>query len=149
MFYCEACREKNDWPDSIMTSRGRCEVCGETANCYDRPSSSLPDRKVAPKPVEEPMAEKKSKLTPPDEDQCQCDRPNGHTFMTFGGAPGYVRCRNTPIVIVTEREVTNDDGERGSMSLCAHCFNVLIGQKGDDFATVRAIEREGDDKGVR
>ena len=146
MFYCEACRKKHKWPDSIGRSRGRCEMCGKTADCYDRPSSSLPDRKPE---KEKPVAKKKGKLTPPDEDQCQCERPNGNTFMTFGGVPGHVRCRNKPIVIVTEREVTNEDGEQGSMALCPHCYNKFIEQMGDDFATVRAIEREGDDKGVR
>jgi len=97
------------------------------------------------------MGKKKAKpeMTPPDEKQCQCERPNGATFMTFGMAPGLVRCKNKPIVIVTEREVTNKDGERGSMSLCPHCYNKFVEKLGDDFATVRAIERPGEDKGVR
>lgn len=97
------------------------------------------------------MSKKKEKttLTPPDEDQCQSERPNGATFMTLGMAPGLVRCRNKPIVIATEREVTHEDGEKGSMSLCAHCMNKLIEQMGYDAVTFRAIEREGDDKGVR
>lgn len=42
MFYCEDCRKRNDWPDSLSLSRGQCEACGKTAHCYDRPSSTLP-----------------------------------------------------------------------------------------------------------
>jgi hypothetical protein len=42
MFFCEACRRKNNWPDSIFRSRGKCEVCGNVANCSDVPSKYLP-----------------------------------------------------------------------------------------------------------
>ncbi len=42
MFYCEDCRVKKDWPVSVMNSMGACEICGEAAECYDRPSRSLP-----------------------------------------------------------------------------------------------------------
>jgi uncharacterized protein YeaC (DUF1315 family) len=35
MFYCEGCRVKNDWPDGYALSRGKCEVCGKNAVCYD------------------------------------------------------------------------------------------------------------------
>jgi hypothetical protein len=42
MFYCEACREKNQWPESWSKSRGLCEVCGTTAVCNDIPSNQLP-----------------------------------------------------------------------------------------------------------
>lgn len=143
MFYCEKCRKKNKWPESGMGSHGRCEVCGKTADCHDTPSSVLPD---PPKPKKGKTP--KSKLTPVDEAQCQCERPNGANFMTLGMAPGLVRCRNTPIVLATEAEATHEDGERGSMALCGHCMNRLIDQMGYEAVTFRAIEREGDDKGV-
>lgn len=42
MFYCEPCRAKNEWPDSLGKSYGKCEVCDEVRSCYDRPSSTLP-----------------------------------------------------------------------------------------------------------
>ena len=42
MFYCELCREIRNWPESMIRSRGRCEICGLTASCYDVPSSALP-----------------------------------------------------------------------------------------------------------
>jgi hypothetical protein len=48
MFYCEDCRVKNDWPTSMVTSHGACELCGKGASCWDRPSSSLPPLKPVP-----------------------------------------------------------------------------------------------------
>jgi len=42
MFYCEKCRKKRRWPESLTKSYGPCECCGKTAECHDRPSSSLP-----------------------------------------------------------------------------------------------------------
>ena len=42
MFYCERCRKRNDWPESFSGSRGPCECCGKTADCYDVHSSLLP-----------------------------------------------------------------------------------------------------------
>lgn len=42
MFYCDPCAKKNNWPDSIGKSVGPCEICGKTAECNDRPSSTLP-----------------------------------------------------------------------------------------------------------
>jgi hypothetical protein len=42
MFFCEPCRDKNEWPASIMKSTGTCEMCGEHAICHDIPSSALP-----------------------------------------------------------------------------------------------------------
>lgn len=42
MFYCNSCANKNDWPETGFKSRGRCEVCGRTADCNDMPSSRLP-----------------------------------------------------------------------------------------------------------
>lgn len=41
MFYCEKCQKKNNWPDSLAKSSGRCEICGEDALCNDVPSSEL------------------------------------------------------------------------------------------------------------
>ena len=42
MFFCDKCAEQNNWPQSVVRSRGRCEVCGEVAVCYDMPCSCLP-----------------------------------------------------------------------------------------------------------
>ena len=77
----------------------------------------------------------KVKLIPPDPQRCQAEIPNGHTFMTLGGVPGLVRCSAKPSVIVTEREA-GPDGQRGSMSLCPKCLEVLLKQAGPDYATI-------------
>lgn len=42
MFYCEACRKRREWPESLSRSIGNCELCSTRALCYDRPSASLP-----------------------------------------------------------------------------------------------------------
>lgn len=42
MMYCEKCREKKGWPDSLFISHGKCEVCGLEADCFSRASSQLP-----------------------------------------------------------------------------------------------------------
>lgn len=42
MFYCDACREKREWPESFLKSRGPCEICRKVADCNDVPSSLLP-----------------------------------------------------------------------------------------------------------
>lgn len=42
MFYCEACRKKNKWPELWFKSFGRCEMCAKTAECNDVPSRDLP-----------------------------------------------------------------------------------------------------------
>lgn len=45
MFYCNQCKDKNDWPESIARSHGRCEVCGKSRDCNDVPSGALPPPK--------------------------------------------------------------------------------------------------------
>lgn len=77
-------------------------------------------------------------LTPPDLKQCQALIPNGFTFMTFGGVPGLVRCREVPITIATELAPASD-GRTGSMSLCANCWAKLIEQSGAYFASFAPI----------
>ncbi len=36
MFFCKECGEENGWPESVVRSRGPCEICGRTAVCYER-----------------------------------------------------------------------------------------------------------------
>ena len=79
----------------------------------------------------------KKKLTPPDLKQCQGMRRDG-SFMTLGPR-SWVRCSDKPVVIVTEKK-PGDDGQRGSMSLCAHCKSKLIEQRGADFFTAKFIK---------
>ena len=68
-------------------------------------------------------------LTPPDRKRCQAEVPNGATFMTVGGRPGRVRCKNKPTVIIME-VVSGKDGRHGSMALCHSCWAVAIKQLG-------------------
>jgi hypothetical protein len=42
MFYCEKCRKKYAYPESIMKSSGPCEICGEVADCNDVATKNLP-----------------------------------------------------------------------------------------------------------
>jgi hypothetical protein len=83
---------------------------------------------------------KKEKLIPPDINQCQADKPNGNTFMTFGGIPKMVRCRNVPEFIAMENNPKRNS-ERGSMSVCRECSQILIEQLGLTFATFKTINR--------
>jgi len=153
MFYCEKCRKKWKWPEGLSGSHGRCELCGKTADCYDIPSSELPPSKTEKKPKKKgPKLSANGtpvKMTPPDPERCQCERPKGNNFMTLGGKVGLARCRNKPIVIAREKAATHEDGEIGEMSLCPHCMNKMTEQMGADFAAFRAIEHDGEDKGVQ
>ena len=42
MFYCDRCRIRKGWPETLARSTGPCEVCGKTAVCHDTPSKYLP-----------------------------------------------------------------------------------------------------------
>ena len=76
---------------------------------------------------------------PPDPNRCQCEKPNGNSFMSFGGVVKRVRCANTPTVIATETQPAAD-GLRGSMSLCDECKQKLIEKLGSDFCTFSDIQ---------
>ena len=77
---------------------------------------------------------REEKLIPADPERCQTDIPNGNTFMTLGGRPGYNRCENKPIIIATQN---NQDG--GSMSLCASCWKKALEQLGGNYFSVKPI----------
>lgn len=78
-------------------------------------------------------------LVPPDPKRCQTDVPNGHSFMTFGGIPGFVRCPNVPAFIATEVHPNKKDGQRGSMSVCAVCLPKLFKQLGAGHVKLEPI----------
>lgn len=86
-----------------------------------------------------------TKLTPPDLERCQANKPGPGPFV-MGGETGdprngwRVRCRNVPTLIATERRA-GPDGQRGSMALCDECTAALKSQLGESFATFRAIRR--------
>jgi len=43
MFYCDKCRVKNKYPESMVFSYGACEICGnDKGKCHDYPTKLLP-----------------------------------------------------------------------------------------------------------
>ena len=42
MFYCDACAARKGYPRTMFRSLGKCEVCGTTQVCSDKPSKDLP-----------------------------------------------------------------------------------------------------------
>jgi hypothetical protein len=77
-------------------------------------------------------------LIPPDYERCQAEIPNGHTFMTLGGSPGRVRCKNPPTVLATERKA-GADGLIGSMTLCDECSFKFVSMNGYSAASFEPI----------
>ena len=77
-------------------------------------------------------------LTPPDLKRCQAEKPNGVNAFSHGGRPGLVRCSTRPTVVATEVK-PGEDGQVGSMSLCADCLEVFQKQMGPGFATFSVI----------
>ena len=73
-------------------------------------------------------------LTPPDREKCQTEE---RSFMTLG--PGMNRCTAKPVVIVHEL-IPQEDGQCGSMSMCARHLKVFAEQM--NMATYRLEELE-------
>jgi len=46
MFYCDECRVLHNYPESMVKSRGHCEICGELAVCNDVPTSELSSNSI-------------------------------------------------------------------------------------------------------
>lgn len=80
-------------------------------------------------------------LTPPDLKRCQAEKPNGQNPFTFGGGHKMVRCTEKPLFIVTEKK-PGKDGEKGSMSLCAHCLAVFNKQMPNKRIEITHIGKE-------
>ena len=45
MYFCESCRQKRSWPESLYRSLGRCEVCGISQPCHSVAARNLPENK--------------------------------------------------------------------------------------------------------
>ncbi len=82
--------------------------------------------------------EKLKPLIPVDLKRCQTEISNGVNFMTLGGRREMVRCENKPVVIATET-TAGDDGQHGSMSLCAVCLVKFLTQTAPGFATFKEV----------
>lgn len=58
MFYCNPCADEKGWPkDTLITSRGHCEICGKHGVCNDVPSRALPMPKPKPMIYQTPKGE--------------------------------------------------------------------------------------------
>jgi hypothetical protein len=77
-----------------------------------------------------PKRTPKCEPTPPDLTRCEALKPNGHTFMTFGGVPGLVRCSKKPTLLAREAKPPKGETTRGAMSLCTECARVAEKQLG-------------------
>lgn len=84
-------------------------------------------------------------VAPLDVKRCQAEKPNGASFMTFGGVPGLVRCSDEPTFVIVER-VADKKGVRGAMTLCAACFEVFKRQEGIEKILVYPILRPEKEK---
>jgi hypothetical protein len=85
------------------------------------------------KPRAIPLPTPDESLIPADLTRCQADKPNGESFMTLGGGHKMVRCESVPTVVAYEQDVQDDDGMRGSMSLCDDCLKVFEKQMPDNY----------------
>jgi len=45
MFYCNSCKESNNYPESLSKSIGSCKLCGAYGVCNDVQSHMLPTPK--------------------------------------------------------------------------------------------------------
>jgi hypothetical protein len=76
--------------------------------------------------------------------RCQAEKPNGCTFMTLGGKPGLIRCKNKPKYIAIEKTMKiKDDDFQGAMSMCINCKDVFITQMASrlhDYAIAELID---------
>ena len=70
MFFCVECKNKNEWPESMATSYGTCEVCGKRAYCFDVPSKVLPSKRVLCHHCERYIPEGKIKVIDGDFKYC-------------------------------------------------------------------------------
>jgi hypothetical protein len=68
-----------------------------------------------------------SRLDPPDTERCQAEMANGD------------RCTSKPTVLLTLKEA-EEDGQIGSMTLCAECLEVFHDQEDTPDAFIRRIE---------
>jgi len=83
------------------------------------------------------MAKKNVQLIPPDYERCQAERLGG-SFMTLGPRK-MERCKRPPVFIATEIK-PGEDGQCGSMSLCAQCSKMLTKKHGPNFAKLMTLE---------
>lgn len=90
------------------------------------------------------MSKKKLEpLIPPDTEQCQAEHTAPTNFMTLGGPPvgTMVRCKNKPTHLLKENK-PDEDGRRGSMTLCDECLAVFKKEFPASFATITPLKKK-------
>lgn len=108
MFFCEECKQRNNWPGIWAFSYGNCEVCGTRASCYDVPSKHLP--------IPKPKVEKKSKKNRASElvHREHCCQKHGCKYYGAVGGPG-----SCPVML---------DG--GQFYMCQFCSEEIYEEGG-------------------
>jgi hypothetical protein len=79
----------------------------------------------------------RAKLIPPDRHRCQVE-VNAGSFLSFG-KPTPIRCSAKPLVIVTEREPSEKDGRKGSMSMCEPHLRIFAAREPIEDYTIERI----------
>lgn len=82
MFYCDPCKQKNDWPGFLFSSFGKCEVCGSHTGCYDVPSRLLPKPSEAMEPKIPNLTALDALLNEPNKFEAMEDNTYDGTKMT-------------------------------------------------------------------
>ena len=81
-----------------------------------------------------------AKLDPIKARTCQCERVDGN-FMTLGPRREYT-CKLPVAYFAIENNPSAKDGERGAMSLCKHCADMMVKQCGQKFATLYRVTQD-------
>ena len=81
------------------------------------------------------------KLIPPDYKQCQAEVRSYHPFQMGGEVYGTKRCESKPTVIITECKKNEEDGKKGSMSLCDDCLIKATKKLGKNYFTIKKLSR--------
>lgn len=84
------------------------------------------------------MSDNKPTLVPPDPERCQTEISSYRPFMMGGRVHETTRCLNKPDFIVSEIE-PDEDGLKGSMSMCKHCYAVFTKQCPDKKVSLEVV----------
>lgn len=77
-------------------------------------------------------------LIPADRNRCQVEITPAHGAFVLGPRPKPEQCTNKPAFIATENN-PGQDGQRGSMSVCARCLIEFQKQFPPGYATLEPL----------